>query len=277
MIIRRAFASFLLLACVLVAIGAGASATAAPAEETAEVAEVDLRESGNLQYANLMALSIEELLELRDIMNSLLHEKGYTVYFDLSRGDSGEKVLDLQNRLAELGFLTSNRSGRYDSATQLAQKQFERLNGLKEDGEASAEDQELLFSDRAIPKESPTPSPHIKPKPTATLDPKYQDYGSLDYVEYARNPMVNSGTKVRLTGRVLQVLGNRTHGFRIRLGTSGGDDVVYVRIASDPGYNILENDRLTVYGIMQGTITYESIWGQEVTVPLCIAEHIILH
>lgn len=73
---------------------------------------------------------------------------GYSV---IERGHSGEAVENLQNRLTELGYYTGKITGKMDSATQLAYKNFEKANGFTANGVASAEEQEVLFSELAVP------------------------------------------------------------------------------------------------------------------------------
>ena len=73
---------------------------------------------------------------------------GYSV---IERGHSGEAVENLQNRLTELGYYTGKITGKMDSATQLAYKKFEKANGFTANGVASAEEQEVLFSELAVP------------------------------------------------------------------------------------------------------------------------------
>ncbi len=75
---------------------------------------------------------------------------GYTV---IERGNSGEAVENLQNRLTELGYYTGNITGKMDSATQVAYKKFEKANGFTANGIASPEEQEVLYSDLAVPAE----------------------------------------------------------------------------------------------------------------------------
>ncbi len=71
-------------------------------------------------------------------------------YNVIERGASGESVLALQQRLAELGYYTGNLTGKMDSTTQLAFKKFERANGFAANGVASAEEQAVLFSEDAV-------------------------------------------------------------------------------------------------------------------------------
>lgn len=71
----------------------------------------------------------------------------YTV---IERGNSGEAVEQLQNRLAELGYYTGKITGKMDSATQLAYKKFEKANGFSANGIASPEEQQVLYSAEAV-------------------------------------------------------------------------------------------------------------------------------
>jgi hypothetical protein len=147
------------------------------------------------------------------------------------------------------------------------------MNDLDNDGVASKADQLTLYSSKALAQSTPSQ------KPTTTITPQedaFVAYKSFDYMDCSRYPEKHFGEKIVLKGTVLQVLGNRSEGFQIRLATSGSDDVVYVYINSDPGYNIIVDDRLTVYATMYNTITYESTWKVEVTIPAAIAEIIVL-
>lgn len=71
-------------------------------------------------------------------------------YTTIERGNSGEAVEMLQNRLSELGYYTGKVTGKMDSATQLAYKKFERANGFTANGIASPEEQQVLHSQEAV-------------------------------------------------------------------------------------------------------------------------------
>ena len=223
---------------------------------------------------DLSQYNIDDLLELQDMIREQLILKGYNPYYEIERNDKGENVARLQERLKELGYYFGNVSGKYDSSTAQAMKQFEKSNSLENDGKASREDQVVLFSDQAIPKAVPTPKPTFVPQEedqTITIDP--DEYGVLDYSAYYRNPENYRNMKVKLTGTVYQVLGNRSSGFRL-LFTVGGENI-YVSV-SDPGYNIMENDRLVIYARMNGTYTYTSTMHKEITIPNAYADCIVL-
>lgn len=74
-------------------------------------------------------------------------------YTTIERGQSGDAVLALQQRLTELGYYTGKLSGKMDSATQLAFKKFEKANGFNANGVASPEEQVVLFSADAVAAE----------------------------------------------------------------------------------------------------------------------------
>ena len=83
--------------------------------------------------------------------------------------------------------------------------------------------------------------------------------------------------KFKLTGKVVQVLGNREDGYEIRLATKGSyDDIVYLFVVSDPGFAILEDDRLTVYALAYETITYKTVLGASITLPAFITDEVVL-
>ena len=224
-------------------------------------------------YPDLTSYTIDELLGLREKINAELIAHGYNPYFDIERGAKGEAVSDIQEKLQELGHYLGVISGKFDTETQKAFKRFEKENNLKNDGIASREDQVVLFGNEVIVRATETPMPEVTADPMTEV---YAEYGSFDYTDSMRFPEKHLGEKVLLKGRVLQVLGNRSEGFQIRFATAGSDDIVYVFINRDPGYNIIENDLLTIYATMYNTITYESTWRPKITIPAAIADYIVL-
>ena len=70
-------------------------------------------------------------------------------YQTLSKGDKNDAVMDLQNRLYELGYLNDDRDGNFGSKTQTAVKLFQAAVGLEATGIADNETQTRLFADDA--------------------------------------------------------------------------------------------------------------------------------
>ena len=173
-----------------------------------------------------------------------------------------------------LVYLTGPASGKWDGNSQKAFKEFEKASDFKQDGLASVTDQEAVFSDSAAVKPTPTPKP--TPKPTPTPDP-LDAYGKYDYKAVFRNPEQYLLSKVKVTGKVIQVLGSRSEGFTLRVATRGSwDNVIMVYIDSEnaPSANILEDDKINIYGWVGDNYTYTSTMGGEITVPLVYADFV---
>lgn len=95
------------------------------------------------------------------------------------------------------------------------------------------------------------------------------DYNTgITYDTLARTPDEHIGNKVTLSGEIVQVI--------------EGDDASQYRMAVDQDYDkmvlievptnqlssrILENDLITIYGVSQGTVDYESTIGGTITIP----------
>lgn len=271
---------WVILFCALLFLSTG-KATFASAESMTQIPH-DLQEQANSENAELEpsasgayddietlldSLSIDELLDLQNAIEERLQGLGYRAYYDLERGAKGDDVVHVQERLSALGYYTGRFTGKFDSETQKAFKQFEKANGLENDGVASREDQTILFSSNAIEKAvTATPAPEKENSSSS----EYSDYGKFDYEDCARFPEKHVGEKVALKCRVAQVIGSRTSGYELRV--SIGGDYVYVDVPFDPGFNILENDRLTIYASMNGVKTYTSVLLQSITIPYVLAQ-----
>ena len=72
-----------------------------------------------------------------------------TKFPTLQKGDKGDSVVQLQDCLVQLGYMTV-KTGVYDDATVEAVKSFQRYNGLTVDGKAGEATQKKLFSDSDV-------------------------------------------------------------------------------------------------------------------------------
>lgn len=225
-------------------------------------------------FPDISGYSVEELLLLQEKIQAELLNKGHNPYYDLERGDKGDAVLNVQEKLRELGYYDGPLSGKLDSETQKAFKRFEKDHGLPNDGLPSREDQAVLFLAEAIIEPSAEPAQEETDDRQTETD-RYRDYGPFDYQDCLRYPEKHDGEKVVLRGKILQVLGSRGEGFQIRLATAGDKDVVYVMIDHAPDFALEEDADLVVYARMQKTITYQSTWKLKITIPAAVADHII--
>lgn len=246
------------------------------AAETAEPEATPVPDASVIRQVDLTSYTIDELLTLREEIERELLAKGHNPFFDIERGDRSEQVSRIQERLTALGFYTGRITGQYDSATMRAFKLFEKANGLDNDGLASREDQAVLFSIDVKEQATPTPAPKNTSAPKSSDQvPNAEDYGTLDYTDSMRYPGNWQGKKVKVYGQVLQVVsGSRYSGYKLLV--YAGNDLLYVSVPNDPGYNILENDKMYIYATVYGTYTYTTIQDVSKTVPYLIADYTIL-
>ena len=95
-------------------------------------------------------------------------------YETLAKGAKSDAVLELQNRLYELGFLMDDRDGAFGSKTQTAVKSFQEYAGLEATGIADPQTQTLLFSDDAprteFAQSTPAPAGDAAPEGDAAAE-----------------------------------------------------------------------------------------------------------
>ncbi len=99
----------------------------------------------------------EQTGEVDESTYGLLMTAQYKV---LRNGEDGAAVTRLQEHLIALGYLNTNATGKFRSATEAAVRAFQEHNGLDVTGIADVTTQQLLFSPRALAKGAqPTPTP----------------------------------------------------------------------------------------------------------------------
>ena len=106
-----------------------------------------------------------------------------------------------------------------------------------------------------------------------------KNYPKLAYEKAYRKPDDYKGKRVSFSGKVLQV-GDGWFGAKYyRIATSGSSkDVVYVTIdGKNLDVQLMEDDRVTVYGKYDGNTTYTTVLGSTVTIPSVEAEKIELN
>lgn len=105
---------------------------------------------------------------------------------------------------------------------------------------------------------------------------------SCSYKEIARNPNLFKGKNGKFYGKVIQVLetsvGTLTY-YNLRVAINGSYSTVMLvsYFADENESHILEDDYITMYGEIQGTETYETVMGNEVTIPSIAAKYIDIH
>ncbi len=101
---------------------------------------------------------------------------------------------------------------------------------------------------------------------------------SYSYKTIAHHPKKYKGKKIKFTGRVLQTIETDEYYTDLRISVESDIDKVYY-VSYEKENNkakILKNDKVTVYGTLDGEETYTTIFGEEITLPSVEAEYIVV-
>lgn len=97
------------------------------------------------------------------------------------------------------------------------------------------------------------------------------------YDEIARNPDKYEKSLAKFTGEVIQVLKDGDE-IQMRVNVAYDEfyytDTVFVFYNVSNGTNVLEGDIITMYGELRGMQDYESIFGQEISIPRIYVKYI---
>lgn len=102
---------------------------------------------------------------------------------------------------------------------------------------------------------------------------------TFTYDEIARHPDEHMFEAAKFTGEVIQVMEDGDD-ISMRLNITKGrytwTDTIYVQYSrsNSSESRILEDDIITVYGVMLGTVTYQSVLGASVTIPAMLCSYI---
>ena len=100
---------------------------------------------------------------------------------------------------------------------------------------------------------------------------------SYSYKKIARSPKKYKGKLGKFSGKVIQVMESTLFdytSYTLRVAVNGDyDSVLLVTYYASPDEDhILEDDYVTLYGEIQGTKSYETVMGNEITIPYVDAE-----
>lgn len=152
--------------------------------------------------------------------------------------------------------------GRWQEVIDLAGDLHQRYNGCEEDKEG----QDLAGKAGAKLEEARAKKAEEEAKGYET---------GITYDQLARTPDKYEGSKVKFYGEVIQVI-EGDGSVQIRLAVEGDyDHVVFCQYDSGiVSSRVLEDDKITVYGVSAGTISYQSTMGGQITIPAVLVEKI---
>lgn len=118
---------------------------------------------------------------------------------------------------------------------------------------------------------SSSSSSSVPSKPKITVDNDKAIYGEVDYNKWNHDEIAVD-TKVRVYGKVLQAMEDgKAYTLRVAI-NDDYDKIILVSIPSE--YNnrvIAEDDHITLYGLVKGRQSYETVFKATKTLPLMIA------
>ena len=90
----------------------------------------------------------------------------------------------------------------------------------------------------------------------------------ITYSQLARTPDDYKGEKCKFKGKVVQVMeGSGVYNIRLAVGGNYDNIIFIVASTSVTEQRILEDDYITVYGTSAGIYTYETVMGNELSIP----------
>ena len=126
-------------------------------------------------------------------------------------------------------------------------------------------------SSSSLKESSSSSSSSVPSKPKVTVDNDKANYGEVDYNKWNHDEIAVD-TKVRVYGKVLQAMEDgKAYTLRVAI-NDDYDKIILVSIPSE--YNnrvIAEDDHITLYGLVKGRQSYETVFKSTKTLPLMVA------
>lgn len=126
-------------------------------------------------------------------------------------------------------------------------------------------------SSSSLKESSSSSSSSVPSKPKITVDNDKANYGKVDYNKWNHDEIAVD-TKVRVYGKVLQAMEDgKAYTLRVAI-NDDYDKIILVSIPSE--YNnrvIAEDDHITLYGLVKGRQSYETVFKSTKTLPLMVA------
>ena len=90
----------------------------------------------------------------------------------------------------------------------------------------------------------------------------------ITYSQLARTPDEYRGEKCKFKGKVVQIMeGSGVYNIRLAVGGNYDNIIFIIASTSVTEQRILEDDYITVYGTSTGIYTYETVMGNELSIP----------
>ena len=181
-------------------------------------------------------------------------------YRPLEKGDTGDDVKALQDRLTELGYYNGKISGKYLEGTYYAIHTFQNVNGLTVTGIADFKTLELLYdAEKALPKQAPTPTPAPVPTPAPAQNTVKQAAGDGAATNASLNVEFTKKLQRGSTGSKVKQLQTRLTELGFYTGPVSGN---FMNQTRDAVSAFQQHNAITVDGIV-GKETWNMIFNSQ--------------
>ncbi|MBS5776384.1 hypothetical protein [Finegoldia magna] len=228
-----------------------------------------------------------------DKFNEKISEQNFSKKDKKKKSDGVKRnIIDLILLLI-IVFLFSVLSGDYTSSDteETLKKNSEQITKLESENESlkteneelkkKVEEAEPWFKKKEDEKKAEADKirkeQEAKEKKEAEAREKEEKQGyetGITYDQLARTPDKYVGKSVKFSGKVIQVIEAGTE-VQMRLAVNNNyDTILYCAVPKSEmnGSRILENDKITIYGMSNGIITYESTLGGKISIPSVIID-----
>lgn len=117
-------------------------------------------------------------------------------------------------------------------------------------------------------------------EPVDSIEDSWQgEYAKVDYDTLAHNASNMKGQRVKITGKIFQVVElpfSKAYMFDMRnpYDYNNTNYMQHVYVTDSKKSNLIVNDEVTIYGVVKGTQTYTTVLGAQRTIPKIEAERI---
>lgn len=189
---------------------------------------------------------------------------GFILGAILFSNSSNDQIADYESQIST-----------YESQVSDYKKEIETLNAKVDEAkpwfemkeQERKEEEEKLAAKKKAEEEAQKAKEEKEKREQEEKEKRGYDTG-ITYNQLARNPDDYEGEKVKFTGQVIQVVEGSSD-VSIRLAVGGDyDRIIYGTYdKSIVSSRVLEDDYITIRGISEGLLTYESTMGASITIP----------
>ena len=163
-----------------------------------------------------------------------------------------------------------NTKGQISNNQTTSSSTSKQISSSKENNSTSSSSSKESNSTSSKESSSSSSSP-VPSEPKITVDKDKANYGEVDYNSWNHDEIAVD-TKVRVYGKVLQAIEDgKNYTLRVAI-NDDYDKIILVLIPSEFNNRVIaEDDHITLYGLVKGRQSYETVFKATKTLPLMVA------